>query len=709
MTTPLRLTVVCGAGVLGGAELWLTSLLSATDRITVDAVVLADGPVVDQLSKSGVRVEIVPTGSGPASMLRASAVLTRRLRADRPDIVLANGIKAAVVAAPAARAAGVRCAWVKHDHSFDGHPLSWVVNRLVDGVVAASPSLAAASGAADPIVIPPPRPGTPPLPRPAARDALAAAGVPVRTLPLLLAVVGRVVRYKGIEDAVRALTLPGGEQWAVVVIGPTDPSEPDEPARLLQVARALGVEDRVVFTGPLPQAASLLAGVDAVGVLTKPAGYGPQREGFGIVAMEAMVAGVPVVATLGGPVVDRLGGSAGLAVAPGQPSAIAAALGTLADSTTREAMGAAGAALIVDHPGAASCAEGLVRELSRVACRPGAGRTDGPAVSVVTTVLDDGAGVDRLLGLLAGQLTHPDDEIVVVDGGSRDDTTGRVSTWSTTEPRIRLIVEPGAGISAGRNVGIRASRNDLIACTDAGCDPGPGWVDAFRAAAADLGTDHLLTGVYRVTSRGALQTAMAALGYPDPGELRHPGLLSRLYGRLLGRSFDAAMPTGRSMAFGMSVWHKAGGFPEDLQTGEDVLFGRSAVAAGCPAVLVADAEVVWDQRPSIWQTITMYYRYGLGSGRSRDARLLGRDLARLAAYTAAPVLLAVAGLAGVLVVIGAGIAYLSVPLRRVMARRGLTGAGGALRAAALVPAVGAARDLAKVAGALRGLADAWRR
>jgi len=742
----LRVTVVAPYGVLGGAELWLLALLAGTDRLEVDAVLLADGPLRAELGKLGVPSRLLPTGRRPGELGRSAVRLAGWLRtgppgAGPPEVVLANGVKAALVAAPAARLAAVRCGWVKHDHSYDGW-LTAGLARLVDGVVAASPSLAAAAGRADAAVVPPPRPARP-LPRELARRSLAGYGLDPADDRPVLAAVGRLVRYKGVEDAIRALALPGGEGWRLAVIGPPDPAEPVEPERLRRLAAAAGVADRLVFAGPVPDVAGMLAGVDAVAALTKPAGAGsPDREGFGTVALEAMAAGVPVVATAPSPVADRLAGRAGLTVPTGDPAAVAAALRRLADPDTRARLGAAGVELAAGHPDAVACADLLVRELARIACRPGAGLTGGPPVSVVVTVLDEAAAVDRLLALLTAQLAHPGDEVLVVDGGSRDGTAERVRAWARRECRVRLLVRPGAGISAGRNAGVRAAANPLVACTDAGCDPAPHWLAAFRAAAADTAAGSLLTGVYRVSAgapvgthgpavpsggrtagrpggrRGgrrwrsrpvpAVAVARAAVGYPDLDELRRPSLLARGYGRLFGRAFDRTMPTGRSMAFGIAGWQAAGGFPERLPTGEDVLFGRALAAAGIPATLVADAEVAWAQRPSLAGAARMYYRYGQGSGRSADRRLLGRDLSRLCAYAATPWLAARGGRGARTGLVLGWAAYLSLPLVRVLRHpppphppRSLP-----VRAAAAlaIPLAAATRDLAKAAGALRGLA-----
>src|SRR6185369_13261605 len=122
-------------------------------------------------------VRVLPTGRRPGDVARSAARLAAALRRrpQRADVLLANGVKAAAVAAPAGRLAGVRCVWVKHDHSFDGLG-SAALGRLVDGVIATSPSLAAATGRADVTVVPPPRPD-PPLEPAAARTVLAAYGL----------------------------------------------------------------------------------------------------------------------------------------------------------------------------------------------------------------------------------------------------------------------------------------------------------------------------------------------------------------------------------------------------------------------------------------------------------------------------------------------------------------------------------------------------
>jgi glycosyltransferase involved in cell wall biosynthesis len=691
VSPPLELTVVSSYGLVGGAERWLLDLIDATDRCRIDVVLLGPGALADEFASRGIPHRTITAGRRAVDLLRPTAALARWLRERRPDVVVANGFKAALVAGAAGRAVGVRTVWATHDHSFDG-PASRAASRLTDAAVASSPELATASRHRWVEVVPPARPTTPHADRATARRALQAHGVPLDGL--LMGMVGRLVPYKGCEDAVRALTHPDAAPWRLALVGPDEPG--GERERLERLAASLGVADRLHLTGTIDDARRLMTGFDTLAVLTRAAGHGPDREGFGLSALEAMVAGVPVVTAGASPVSRRLAGCAGLVVDPADPPALAAALASLADPGRRERLGRAGRRLAAEHPEAPECADRLVRHLAEVARRPGAGLRPVQPLSVVTTVKDEADAADELVTSLRPQLRE-DDELIIVDGGSADATTPRLREHARRDPRLTVLLAPGSGISAGRNAAIAAARHPRVVGTDAGCRPSPGWLDAFRSAAAEQAAPALLTGVYRVAASGPLQAAVAAVGYPDVGELRHPTPLARAYGRLLGRAFDAGRPTGRSFSVTTAAWAEAGGFPEGLATGEDVLFGQ-AVAARRGATLVADAEVTWYQRSTLAATARMYYAYGQGSGRSRAPALLGRDLARAAAYPAAVLLFQRRGAARMLGVLGA-LVYLSLPWRRA------AGAPCPALVVLAVPPAAALRDLAKAAGALAGLAQ----
>ncbi|MFF8034656.1 glycosyltransferase [Streptomyces sp. NPDC016626] len=160
---------------------------------------------------------------------------------------------------------------------------------------------------------------------------------------------GRLVPRKGAAVSVAALArLPGTE--LVVVGGPPADGLDDDPEvrRLRGVARDAGVADRVLFTGGVDagRVPPLLRSAD---VVLCPADYEP----FGIVPLEAMACGRPVVASAVGGQLDTVADpGTGRLVPPGDPGALARAVaGLLADPAAREACGAAGRRRVLSRYG----------------------------------------------------------------------------------------------------------------------------------------------------------------------------------------------------------------------------------------------------------------------------------------------------------------------------------------------------------------------
>ncbi len=139
-------------------------------------------------------------------------------------------------------------------------------------------------------------------------------------------VVSRLVPRKGIDDVILALPdLPGTE--LLVAGGPPAAAlvEDPEARRLTRLAGRLGVADRVHLLGAVARAdvPPLLRSADVVACV-------PRYEPFGIVPLEAMACGVPVVGSAVGGLLDTVAhGCTGLLVPPGEPAAISAAVARL--------------------------------------------------------------------------------------------------------------------------------------------------------------------------------------------------------------------------------------------------------------------------------------------------------------------------------------------------------------------------------------------
>ena len=96
-------------------------------------------------------------------------------------------------------------------------------------------------------------------------------------------------------------------------------------------------------------------------------------------------------------------------------------------------------------------------------------------VSVCFTVLNEERTISKLLQGLLEQTKKPD-EIVIVDGGSSDKTVEIIRHFQKKDKSIKLVVEK-CTIAEGRNLSINLAKNEMVALTDAGCEPYRDWLE----------------------------------------------------------------------------------------------------------------------------------------------------------------------------------------------------------------------------------------
>jgi len=337
-------------------------------------------------------------------------------------------------------------------------------------------------------------------------------------------------------------------------------------------------------------------------------------------------------------------------------------------------------------------------------------------VSVIVTVFNERQQIERLLTSLAGQ-SQPPAEVVICDGGSTDGTVEAIHRWLAQNPGYvphwRVLVEPGANISRGRNSAIAAAHGPIIAATDAGVTLTPGWLAALTAPWSATDPIHgpgqaplAVAGFFEADTRMAsgepslFLIAMAATVLPQRAEIDP----------------NKFLPSSRSVAFTKAAWQAAGGYPEWLDYCEDLLFDF-AINAQRPAapsafVWAPDAVVYFRPRDSLRAFWIQYYRYARGDGKADLWRK--RHLIRYVTYgVLLPALVGHAfwgffarwlGWVGLLLGV---VLYCTQPWQRLQQLRQDLTTLQWLQAALLVPVVRVVGDLAKMVGYPVGLWWRW--
>jgi len=262
-------------------------------------------------------------------------------------------------------------------------------------------------------------------------------------------------------------------------------------------------------------------------------------------------------------------------------------------------------------------------------------------VSFITTVYNEEDSILDFLQSLKNQTRLPA-EIVIVDGGSGDRTfdiiSGFFSDWAG-EPgsgkkiklmiakdmsgndgkeekgnksiTVKLLQEKGANISLGRNIAISHACGKFISVSDAGCYLHPRWLEEINSSWGKR-LKEIVGGMNYARCNGFLQRCLALCIMPGLSEIRE----------------NDYMPSSRNISFKKKYWEEVGGYPRDLDYGEDMKFNFNLKEKGYSLSFNPRAKVYWKMRKNLVEIFKQFFRYARGDalGRMYPVRHLIRFL-----------------------------------------------------------------------------------
>jgi glycosyltransferase involved in cell wall biosynthesis len=165
--------------------------------------------------------------------------------------------------------------------------------------------------------------------------------------------------------------------------------------------------------------------------------------------------------------------------------------------------------------------------------------------------------------------TVQDFEIIVIDGGSKDEGPNLVKSFK--DQRIQLIQQKGRGVANARNEGIEISKTEFIAFLDADDE----WMPDFLQTIVKLYNKHPYAGIFAtkfyIKTKNRVTTTYENMMLPKG---QWEGIITKYF---LVAAISEPLTTS-AIALPKHIFYEFGGFPEGINYGEDMLlWGKIAL------------------------------------------------------------------------------------------------------------------------------------
>ncbi|HWY78782.1 MAG TPA: glycosyltransferase [Candidatus Sulfotelmatobacter sp.] len=222
-------------------------------------------------------------------------------------------------------------------------------------------------------------------------------------------------------------------------------------------------------------------------------------------------------------------------------------------------------------------------------------------ITFIATVYNEEKTIGEFLTSLIEQSMFPD-EVILVDAKSTDKTNEIVRQYESRFKKKKisfLLFNKKGNRSIGRNEAIQHATGDIIIASDAGCVLDKNWVMEIAKPFNNKKID-VVAGYYHPVTKTIFEKCMAAYTSIMPDKVDP----------------DTFLPSSRSIGFRKTVWEKVYGYPENLDTCEDLVFARTAKQKGFHFSFAKNAIVYWPQRATLKEAFLQFFSYALGDGQA---------------------------------------------------------------------------------------------
>jgi succinoglycan biosynthesis protein ExoA len=229
-------------------------------------------------------------------------------------------------------------------------------------------------------------------------------------------------------------------------------------------------------------------------------------------------------------------------------------------------------------------------------------------ISIVIPVLNEGKHIGGVLEALLKQEYAPDKfEILVVDGGSIDETVSVATNACKTHSNVCVLRNAGRLSSSGRNIGVRAARGDVVLFIDGHCEIPDRFLlrnlsELFHKTSCEVICRPQPLEASRITDvQKAIAIARASWLGHNPSSL------------IFSTTKEGFVnPESSGAAYKRDVFERIGYYDERFDACEDVDFNLRARKAGLKGFTSPSATINYYPREDITSLLRQMFRYGTG-------------------------------------------------------------------------------------------------
>lgn len=218
--------------------------------------------------------------------------------------------------------------------------------------------------------------------------------------------------------------------------------------------------------------------------------------------------------------------------------------------------------------------------------------------ALITTIYNESDNILNFLKDIESQTLIPN-EVVIVDGGSTDDTIKIVEKFiKKTNLKIKFLKGQRLNIAEGRNKGLKNAKYEIIVFTDAGCRIDKCFCQNLVGTIDKYPDADLVGGIY----------------YPRKKNRFAKYYIANFKKGIYWKNF---LPSSRSLLVRKRISEQVNHYPEYLSmTGEDTLYDVNYRKASRKWIINLNAFVFWNSPANKSKALQLTKRYSKGDGES---------------------------------------------------------------------------------------------